>query len=346
VQRFGHVPELDGIRAVAVGLVFIGHVGLGHIVPGGIGVTIFFFLSGYLITSLMIDEVRATGGFSIKNFYVRRSLRILPPMWIAMAIAIGLAAVGLLKTHVSPTAVLSQLVFLTNYTDLWHDSLGAPGIPLWSLAVEEHFYLLFPWTFAGFFLQMNPRRAALWCLGACMVFLAMRVATYVTTDMPNMIYYRSHLRMDSILFGCCLAFWRNPVLDPETAYRPGYVAAALAVVAMLATLLIRNDMFRETLRYSAQGAALYVLYAFVLGRQTFVNRILKAEPMQIIGRYSYVIYLLHVPFYQMIEQNLPSQNALIIGVLTAALTLAVAAILNQLVERPLARLRKSFAAKT
>src|SRR5262245_8347810 len=83
----GVIPSLDGIRALSVIIVMLSHVGYGDIVPGGLGVTVFFFLSGYLITTLMLSEYRRTGAISIANFYLRRAFRLLPPLLVTLLIA-------------------------------------------------------------------------------------------------------------------------------------------------------------------------------------------------------------------------------------------------------------------
>ncbi len=343
--RFRFVPELDGMRALAVAIVFVSHAGLGKIVPGGLGVSLFFFLSGYLITSLMRDEFQKTGAVSIWNFYIRRSLRILPPMWISMALALILSAAGLLSTNITSIGVAAQLVFLTNYSDLWGGQFGAPGIPLWSLAVEEHFYLVFPLIYVVFLRKLGARQAALACAVGCLAFLAFRAIEYNATNDVEIMKYRSHLRMDSILYGCILALWHNPLLDEGSAWKPNWLAFAGAVLLLLLTLIIRSQLFRETIRYSLQGISMVVLYSFVLSRETFINRILRSWPMQVVGRFSYVIYLVHVPILLVLETHFESLGMPVIGALGAAITLLLAAIIHQFVEKPAARLRHRFAVR-
>src|SRR3954452_12354755 len=94
--KMGHVPVLDGFRALAIILVMLSHVGLGHIIPGGFGVTIFFFLSGYLITSLLRVEAGRTRSIDLRSFYLRRSVRILPPFYITGALTAVLTVSGLI----------------------------------------------------------------------------------------------------------------------------------------------------------------------------------------------------------------------------------------------------------
>ena len=146
-HRFEVIPSLDGIRAISVLIVVLGHSGLEALVPGGLGVTIFFFLSGYLITTLMLTEHERTGGINIFNFYTRRVFRLMPPLLVTLAIAYGLTYARLLSGGITDTGLAAQLLYFANYYGLFFD----PGntIPdgtgiLWSLAVEEHFYIFYP----------------------------------------------------------------------------------------------------------------------------------------------------------------------------------------------------------
>ena len=141
------IPSLDGLRAISVLLVVLGHSGLDAIVPGGLGVTIFFFLSGYLISTLMLAEHDKTGGINILHFYARRVFRLMPPLIVSLAIAYGLTYSGWLAGGITSKGLAAQLLYFANYYGLFYD----PGntVPdgtgiLWSLAVEEHFYIFYP----------------------------------------------------------------------------------------------------------------------------------------------------------------------------------------------------------
>jgi peptidoglycan/LPS O-acetylase OafA/YrhL len=344
-KSFGFLPELDGMRAIAVLIVVVSHLGLGTIVPGGLGVTLFFFISGYLITSLLISERQKTGSVSLPKFYIRRSLRILPPMWIAMAACLGLVVAGLIKADVAAGAVFQQLIFLTNYADLWGASNGVPHIMLWSLAVEEHFYLVFPLLYIVLLSRLEPRQAAAFCLVLCGLALVFRIIEFKATGSYESVYYRTHFRMDSLLFGCILALYRNPVLDSQTAWKPSGLHAALALALLVGSLAVRDDGFKAIWRFTLQGACLYVWFGYVLTSNTWVNRLLSSAPFQLIGRYSYMIYLIHVFIYMALLQNLPLLPAWGSAVLAVILTLMGAAIVNVWVEQPLARLRKTFTHK-
>src|SRR5215471_14948655 len=143
-----YIPSLDGIRACSVMVVFAAHAGLRGLIPGDFGVTVFFFLSGYLITTLLRIEHEQTGAISFRAFYLRRVLRIFPPFYLALGAATLVWVLGGLdRPPFSVGGLLQQVFFLTNYNILqngwWFGH--APGTFIfWSLAVEEHFYLAFP----------------------------------------------------------------------------------------------------------------------------------------------------------------------------------------------------------
>ncbi|KQT47663.1 hypothetical protein ASG52_10295 [Methylobacterium sp. Leaf456] len=339
-----HLPQLDGIRALAVGLVFLSHAELGHIVPGGLGVTIFFFLSGYLITTLLRFEALNTGGISLRKFYLRRVFRIFPPLYLTLLFVGGLYAFGWLKGPYDPVVVLMQAAFAGNYvTVLGGDIARALPLPLWSLAVEEHFYLLFPLVFLMAFGRVSAARLALYCLIACGVVLSFRVAAVMTLADASDTYIWTHTRADSILFGCCLALWRNPLLDGEAGYRPGGWQALAALGVLGATLVVRDETFRQTLRYTVQGGALFVLFACLLqpargSACARAARLLSAPLLTRIGLYSYTIYLVHAAMIEAVAGL--SDSHLVQGVVGGALTLGFAAAMHRLVERPFARLRR------
>jgi len=138
-----YIPSLDGIRGLAALLVFAYHAGFTFL-PGNFGVTVFFFLSGYVITTLLRMELQKAGGLSLRQFYFRRVLRIFPPLYLVMTISllIGLAT----ARTMSPVLIGMQAIQFTNYAQiLGNADLMIPFTgPMWSLAVEEHFYLVFP----------------------------------------------------------------------------------------------------------------------------------------------------------------------------------------------------------
>jgi peptidoglycan/LPS O-acetylase OafA/YrhL len=172
-ERF-HIPSLDGIRALAFCLVFVAHAWGAPL--GMFGVTTFFFLSGFLITTLMRREQELSGSISLRNFYMRRSLRIFPPLYLTIGFILVLVVTRVLNEQVDSGSFFAASTFITNYWIIFK-GLGNSGLgPLWSLAVEEHFYFLFPFLF----LLMNrfglSYKNQSWALGGlCLAFLVWRL---------------------------------------------------------------------------------------------------------------------------------------------------------------------------
>lgn len=333
-RSMGHVPALDGVRAAAIGVVMVAHAGLEGVVPGGFGVTLFFFLSGYLITSLLRLEAAASGGIDLKSFYLRRTVRILPPMILTVMVANLLGLAGL--TGVQPTAngFVVDLFFLTNYApQLGVEGGGAP-IPLWSLDVEEHFYIAFSTLFALVLAGLRPSRAALICGALCAVILGARIGHWLADTPLWTIYYWSHTRLDSILFGCVLALWHNPAID-RAAWKPGKAAIGAALLLLLLTFALRDEVFRQTVRYSLQGVAIFILFSAALQSTGTVRGLLSSYPLRFIALLSYTLYLIHVPMLKVAAQlELPMPYAF-----AYAFSFAYAYAMYRLVEQPLARWR-------
>jgi peptidoglycan/LPS O-acetylase OafA/YrhL len=339
-KGISHIPQLDGIRAIAVGMVVIAHSGFDRIVPGGLGVTIFFFLSGYLITTLLRSEYATDGFIDLKQFYIRRTLRIWPPLYITMVFN-GILAIALSYTgRVSPLGVLSQLLFVTNYTETIANLHGVPYAPLWSLAVEEHFYLLFPILFILLIGRIGPKGLGYVCMAACAVALVVRLWSIHAGVSYDDVYEWSHTRYDSIVFGCVLALWQNPLLDTN-AWRPRIWQFGIAIFVMLATLVIRNPAAQQTIRYTLQGASLFVIFSYVLVDKGVITHFLTMRPMRLLGLYSYTFYLCHQSFIAIVGAFHVTRPILLL-LLATPLTWGYAWAMYRLVEQPLARWRRSL----
>jgi peptidoglycan/LPS O-acetylase OafA/YrhL len=350
------IPSLDGLRAVSFLIVFVAHAGVEQF-PGGLGVTVFFFLSGFLITTLMRVEVARTGGVSLKNFYLRRALRILPPFYIVLFLttAVGLFAYPGLTPPIRTLPVLSQVLHFSNYWIAGHGWDGiAPGTGVyWSLAVEEHFYFVFPFVFLLLERRgMSGKGKALVFWGACAAVLAWRcVLVLLLHSAPDRTYLCSDTRIDSIAFGCALAVWNNPVLDVESAGPAdrgagfaGRIGFPAGVTLLLATLLIRNSTFRETVRYSLQGVALTPIFmAAVRQPDRGVFRALNWRPVRFLGTLSYVLYLTHHSVLDAMTQeaHLTGISRAVVGLTVAV---GIAWLLNRFVEKPCAQLRLRLSA--
>jgi peptidoglycan/LPS O-acetylase OafA/YrhL len=342
-----HIPSLDGLRAVSFLLVFAAHAGLERFVPGGFGVTVFFFLSGFLITTLLRSEFEKNGVISLRHFWLRRVLRILPPFYLVLVGAVLLSLAIDPPGTLSTPALAAQALQYTNYWIIAHQYDGQPagtGV-YWSLAVEEHFYLVFPWIFIAMQrVRLSGRAQAVGIWTLCALVLLWRVALVWILHSPVVrTYMASDTRIDSILFGCALAVWNNPVLDEiplnERRWKYGYVPAS--VLLLIACLYIRGDEFRETLRYSIQGAALTVIFiAAIRFARWAVFAWLNTRILVFIGLLSYSLYLLHLAVIYGVARLMPAESLIVQGASSLAIAVALAWVIYVTVEKPCARLRR------
>lgn len=346
-QKAFHIPSLDGLRAFAVGVVFLAHVGLKTLVPGEFGVTVFFFLSGFLITTLLRVEHTRTAAISLRDFYLRRVLRIFPPLYLVLIGATVLTLLGPLSDphlRLEPGPIAAQALYLTNYdivaTDWWNGR--APGTWIyWSLAVEEHFYLFFPLLYLLLLRVLPERRRQLAVLlGLCALVLAWRTfLVYGLHASKDRTYIASDTRIDSILFGCALAVLGNPVLDrtrfSDTQWK--FVWLPLGLAGLLVSFLIRNPALQQSVRYSLQGVALVPVFVCAMRFPGwFAFRALNWRPVAFVGVLSYTLYLVHPTVIFGLDKNLSPAR----GVLAGLASLAIAIAMYYAVERPAARLRR------
>jgi peptidoglycan/LPS O-acetylase OafA/YrhL len=348
------IPSLDGIRAISVLIVVLGHSGLDAFVPGGLGVSIFFFLSGYLITTLMLNERDHTGGINILNFYIRRILRLMPPLLISLAIAYALTYTKLLSGGITGTGLVAQLLYFANYYGLFFD----PGntVPdgtgiLWSLAVEEHFYIVYPLLLTLMLGSALHLRTIGALLGAgCVAVLAWRIYLVQSPDFfTDRTYYASDTRIDSIIYGCILAVVSRPKLQPHRPSAMSRVHWAVWTAAMgtlLLTLVYRDSAFRETIRYSIQGLALMPLfYIAIRFSDNHIFRKLNLPWAATLGTYSYAIYLIHYVVIRLIVRDFPAVAAKSFILFPTALliSIAYAAAIDRFIDPYFRRLRRNYA---
>ncbi len=339
-----HIPSLDGIRCLSFLIVFAAHAGLERVVPGGFGVTVFFFLSGYLITTLLRLEWQARWTIDMRSFYARRAIRIWPPFYVVLSAATLLAFAGVAAGHPEARAVAAQAAHVTNY---WAMLRGGGGVAsgtgvYWSLAVEEHFYLLFPWAYWLLCLGVSDRRAqAIVVWGACAAVLAWRIWLVSGGANADRTYLATDTRCDSLLFGCAMAIWQNPALDPpgrvsERAWKFLWAPASAAV--LIASFAIRDPWFRGTLRYTLQGIALGPLFVVAVRFPNWPPLRLLRHPIAAFGgKLSYSLYLVH---HVVLEALAPALGVSVVRALCAlAISVALAWAVQRLVEVPASRLR-------
>ena len=320
------------------------HAGWGDTIPGGFGVTVFFFLSGYLITTLLRMEYERSGTISLRDFYLRRVLRIWPPFYTVLLLAFLLGAAGVVPGTPRLGPALAQVFHFTNYWQILHGTYGLPegtGV-YWSLACEEHFYLVFPCLFLLLQRVLPGRRTAQAnaLLAICGLVLVWRCfLVFSLHASSDRTYLASDTRVDSILYGCALAIGGNPMLDePRTS--PAWMRRVLlpiGVILLGVAFLYRAPWYRETLRYTMQGVALVPIFIVAIREPGFLPmRLLNWKPLRHVGVLSYSLYLSHhVVLYAVPDRLGVWPHAL----LALLISFIVAEIIHRYIEKPCARLR-------
>ena len=294
---------LDGLRGISILLIVVGHLGLGHIVPGGFGVTIFFALSGYLITSILLGDMAAER-FSLANFYRKRVARLLPSFAVVYGIMLLVTCIWFPASNYSWQGVLMQIFYLANYASVYAIPCAVVGAGIvWTLAIEEQFYILFPMVLKRVH-HVDARRMVAWMVALCLVALGMRIFYRIVCDKPPIYTYNlTECRFDAILWGCALAViharipeWWRQIARPR--------AFLFGVGLILVSLMIRDPNFRETLRYSMQSFGILFVIAFCVDETWFTGgwRLLRAvlswPPLVYVGVISYTLYLVHMFFFK------------------------------------------------
>jgi peptidoglycan/LPS O-acetylase OafA/YrhL len=348
-----YIPAIDGLRAISILLVVASHAGLDHVLPGAFGVTLFFFISGYLITGQLLRRLQADGRMDFAGFYARRLLRLTPAS-LAYTILAG-AGFCLAGGRITAGGWAAALGYGSNYYTLWtgyHSTLPGGRHPfniLWSLAIEEHFYVIWPAALA----VLWRRRAIVPALTAlCLAELCWRAWLYNVCGDPgapgicglpradgmerfNRLYFATDTRLDSIAYGAMLALIGARRRGPD---------AVGGACLLLFTFLLPGDFARQVLRTSLQGIALLGLFPALIAERGAIGRTLSATPAVAIGRLSYSLYLWHWGAFGVADGLATHAGAARYGLLWQAVALPLAAGLAllsyQYIERPMLALRR------
>ena len=353
-----YVPALDGLRAVAILLVVASHAGLDRVVPGAFGVTLFFFISGYLITRQLLGGLARRGRIDFSGFYLRRVLR-LAPAGVAYTLVAGLVFVGA-GGAITLGGWLSAMFYGANVYDLWagyRSSLAGVRHPfniLWSLAIEEHFYALWPLVLAAIW----RARFAWWAiLTLCLGVLAWRLYLFghcTAAHWPgvcgrvqappwqfNRLYLGTDTRLDSIAWGALLALAEQRGQRWVTVAQRSTWLPIGAVIVLAAGFLAPGAFARHVVRTTLQGAALLTLFPALLGRDHIVRRLLCTRPAILVGRLSYSLYLWHWGAFAVADALAGAHRALWLAI-GLPLAVAGAGLSYWCVEKPMLRLRRRF----
>ncbi len=299
-QPSSRVPSLDGLRAVAILLVIAGHVTDRTIHTGGwrtglldraapLGVDLFFTISGFIITSLLLRERRQTGEIHLWRFYARRAVRLWPALWVLVLVTGLLGAIGVYT--IRATDILGALLFINDY--LVGPQHAMVLYHTWSLAIEEQFYLIWP----AAMIMLSAARARKVMVAALLAAPFVRVASYfLIPAWRGPAAYQFHDRYDMLAAGCLLALcWDDPRLQGllRRHRRPLLAACCLAILAMEAvTAHSRSAAFLLTAGYSIEAVALAGIVATsIAGVSSSTGRVLNCPVMVHVGLVSYSLYL-------------------------------------------------------
>jgi peptidoglycan/LPS O-acetylase OafA/YrhL len=310
-----HVPAFDGLRGMAILMVVAHHIQGPHFPGGFIGVDLFFVLSGFLITRLFILERTATGRISLRNFFIRRALRLMPALWLMVATVLTLACFT--GTWLERDGV--QAIFALSYTmNFWMAAFwpGQNGIfdNAWSLAVEEQFYLC--WALGAFvLLRHRGSTAAATLLASMIAFWCWRRYLLFSGADPMRIYVGLDTRADELLAGCAGALLISLpsagalIRRTMAILRYTGVAALVALLALSSSVADYYDTPEAAVRYflvtmpTVTILALAVILEITEDGTSLSAQLLSSPPLVYLGSISYGIYLWHWPLLVWARDN-------------------------------------------
>jgi peptidoglycan/LPS O-acetylase OafA/YrhL len=346
----GRWPALDGVRGLAILLVMLEHTHLAPFHGGGLGVDLFFVLSGFLISGLLLAEFQRSGRLDIRRFYYRRALRLLPAVLVLVAAMTGLALADHHSDMGKATLAMAPktLLYVANIgrTDVGNPSLLAHT---WSLSIEEQFYLVWP---LALLLLLRTRRSRMALTGVVLGFAALATVTRTVSYLAGPStsahfgrwYFRTDTKVDALLLGCTIAvllasdlprsrwFARLPVRTIGLASLLAMLAVVPWVDLTRATFMVQLSVFRL--------ASAGLILALVVGQRfaSVLERALSMRWLRFTGVLSYSLYLWHFPVFMLVQQQLGRSLKSLLVELPVTLLLAYGS--YRLVERPFLRARE------
>lgn len=353
--RPGHIPGLDGLRALAVAAVLVFHF-TPAVLPGGfLGVDIFFVVSGFLITTLLLRELTSRGRIDLPQFWLRRARRLIPALITVVVVSVAAARLvgGDLLVNIG-RQVLGALTFSTNWVEVaaggsyFHSTSPLLFVNFWSLAVEEQFYLLWPLTLVVLLAVTRTSWQRIgFAAGLALASALLMAIMFDPQQDSTRVYYGTDTHLFGLMLGVALAFgWAAPhragLTTPEwRRWRPWAVPGALLVLVGLMVLL--SDDTGWTFRGGILLASLatVVLIAGLLESPSLWRRVMQLPPLAYVGERSYGLYLWHWPVLIIVGTLFPYAEGTTRGHVTLVSALVLTFVLTELsyriIERPIRR---------
>ncbi|ADM72482.2 acyltransferase [Paenibacillus polymyxa E681] len=346
-----YMPGLDGLRALAVIAVIVYHLNPDWLPGGLLGVGVFFTLSGYLITDILVSQWDTYHSFKMKDFWLRRARRLLPAMLTVVAVIV---LCSLLFDPSRLTAlrgdVPAALVYMSNWWFIFHqvsyfESFGPPSPlgHLWSLAVEEQFYILWPLLLA-LGLKFMPKRIVLagWVTCLALISALLMAVIYVPGSDPSRVYYGTDTRGFALLIGAALALvWPSGKLKEQASPKARMLLDSIGAISLL--LLCHwawasNEYDPSLYRGGLLGIALVtaIVVAALAHPVSHLGRLLGIKPLRWIGARSYGLYLWHVPVITLTTPQVDTDGVHVMRIILQLLaTVLLASLSFKYIEEPI-----------
>jgi peptidoglycan/LPS O-acetylase OafA/YrhL len=355
MPNINQIPEIDGLRAVAIILVAFFHAGLPGMTGGFIGVDVFFVISGFLITRLLVDEFTRTGSLDILSFYARRVRRLLPALAVVLVATLAAGALvlnpigeqqDLAASALATATFVSNIFFWRTQTGYFADHAEQlPLLHMWTLAVEEQFYIFWPLAMLG--TGFLARRSG---VSSYVLFVAMLVvgsiaslvlSWLITPIKPTMAFYLTPFRgwefgiggLLSILFYARVTPAANPLLGSALAL------FGLAAIIAASVLFNSDTIFPGLAALVPTAGAGSIILGVTLAATSPVARLLRATPLVVIGKLSYSWYLWHWPLLALTRAQTLGDHALSRDVALIIIALGLSAITYRYIEEPVRQLK-------
>ncbi|MDO0821282.1 acyltransferase family protein [Desulfosporosinus nitroreducens] len=350
-NSIGYMPGLDGLRALAVFAVIAYHLNLTWVPGGLLGVSLFFVLSGYLITNILLKQWEQSGAIDLKDFWLRRARRLLPALFVMLA---GVMSWVMLCAPERMAALKQEALAAVFYTSNWYlifhqvsyfESFGPPSPlgHLWSLAVEEQFYLFWPLLLG---LGLRCLRQRKWIIGGTMAVALTSAAAmaliYIPGQDPSRVYYGTDTRAFALLVGALLAMvWPSRKMNPDLSGKKRLALDVAGGLGLLVVLLMigKTNQYQTSLYqgglllYSVAAACLVAVLAHPA---SYLGRLFGWGPLRWLGDCSYGIYLWHYPVIILTNPVVSTEGLnLSRTLLQIAVSIILAALSRYLIEEPI-----------